>query len=108
MVEQNDTLGDPEWVVVRNADDAGAELDMPRAFGRDGDHDLRRSGDFGTRRMVLPKPRLVIAAAVQPLYQFQIALERERGVDAGLVEWGEKRAEAQPLGTQSHWTILPA
>jgi len=45
--------------------------------------------------VVLAEPRLIIAAAIEPLDEIEIALQRERWVDAGLVEGREKNAEAQ-------------
>src|SRR5258707_1294155 len=46
---------------------------------------------------MLAKPCLVIAAAVEPLDKFEIALQRQRRIDTRLVEWCEKNAEAQSL-----------
>ena len=47
--------------------------------------------------MVFAEPRLVVAAAIEPLDQFEIALQGECRIDTGLVEWREKDAEAQAL-----------
>src|SRR6516162_761413 len=49
---------------------------------------------------MLAEPRLIIAAAIQPLDEIEIALQCERWVDTGLMEGREKNAEAQPL---AHW-----
>ena len=104
MVEQHDALRDPKRIVIRDADHAGAELDMPRAFRGSGNHDFRRGGKFGAGGVVFAEPRFVIAAAIEPLDQFEIALQGERRVDAGLVEWCEENAEAQAL---AHGTVFP-
>ena len=39
---------------------------------------------------------IVVAAAVEPLPQFEIAFQRQGGVDAWLVERGQEDAETQP------------
>jgi hypothetical protein len=49
---------------------------------------------------MLAEPRLIIAAAIEPLDEIEIALQCERWVDAGLMEGREKNAEAQAL---AHW-----
>jgi hypothetical protein len=45
--------------------------------------------------MVLAKPRFIVTEAVEPSDQVQIVLQRQRRIDAGLVEGSEKNAEAQ-------------
>jgi hypothetical protein len=46
---------------------------------------------------MLAEPRLIIAAAIQPLDEIEIALQCERWVDARFMEGREKNAEAQAL-----------
>ena len=103
MVKQHDALRHPQRIVIRDADDAGAEPDVPGALGGGGNHDFRRGGKLGAGGVVLAEPRLVVAAAVEPLNQLEIALQRQCGVDARLVERREKNAEAQAL---AHGTVL--
>jgi hypothetical protein len=43
---------------------------------------------------MLAEPRLIIATAIQPSNEIEIALQCERWVDAGLMEGREKNAEA--------------
>lgn len=47
---------------------------------------------------MLPGPRLVAAAPVQPLNECEILFEGEGGLDAGLVERRENDAEAHAGG----------
>jgi hypothetical protein len=80
VVEQDHALGHPQRVVVRERDDAGAELDVAGALRGGRDEDLRRGDDLAAGGVVLADPRLVVAEAVEVLDQLQIALERERRV----------------------------
>src|SRR5215467_9945266 len=97
MVKEDNALGDPQRVVIRNADHPGAELDVTRALGCRRYHDFRRGGELGAGGVMLAEPCLIIAAAIQPLDEIEIALQCKRWVDAGLVEGREKNAEAQAL-----------
>jgi hypothetical protein len=60
--------------------------------------------------MVLAEPGLIIAAAVEPLDQFEIASQRERRVDAGFVKGCKKDTEAQAVYGRSFavcvWVFL--
>ena len=100
MVKEDDALSDPQRVMIRNADHPGAEFDVTRALGCRRYHDFRRGGELGASGVMLAEPRLIIATAIQPLDEIEIALQCERWVDAGLMEGREKNAEAQALG---HW-----
>ena len=80
VVEQDGPLGDPQRVVVADADHAGAELDVAGPLGGGGDEDLRRGDDLGAGRVVLADPRLVEAEPVEVLDQLEVALERQRRV----------------------------
>ena len=51
--------------------------------------------------MVLAEPGLIIAAAVEPLDQLEIASQRERRVDAGFVKGRKKDTEAQAVHGRS-------
>src|ERR1700742_5098277 len=51
--------------------------------------------------MVLAEPGLIIATAVEPLDQLEIASQRERWVDAGFVKGRKKDTEAQAVHQRS-------
>ena len=97
MVEEDGSLGDPQRVVVADADHAGAELDVAGSLRRDGDEDLGRSDDLGTGRVVLADPRLVPAEAVEMLDQLEIPLERQRGVLARRMKRRHEDSEPQTV-----------
>ena len=80
VVEQHGPLGDPERVVIADADHAGAELDVAGPLGGRGDEDLGRGDDLAAGRVVLADPGLVPAQPVEVVDQLQIALERQRRV----------------------------
>src|SRR5215472_18523976 len=103
MVEEDDALSHPQRTVIRNADHPGAELDVTRALSRRRYHDFRRGGELGAGGVMLAEPCLIIAAAIQPLDEIEIALQCKRWVDAGLMEGRKKNAEAQAL---AHGTFL--
>src|SRR5205823_13840848 len=92
-------------MVVRQADHAGPELDMPRALGRDTDEQLGRGDDLPPGAVMLADPGLVETKAVEPLDQLEIALQRQRRVLRKSVEGRHKDAEAQAVG-QGH-VVLP-
>jgi hypothetical protein len=96
MIQQHQPFGYPEGIVVGDADDSGAKPDVPGPLGRRRDHQFRRGRDLGAGRVMFAKPGFVIAAAIEPLDQFQVALQGKRGVDPRLMERGEKDSEAQP------------
>ena len=97
MVEQDYALGDPKGIMIREADDTGAQLNMARPFSRHGHEDFRRSADLRSRRMMFAEPRFVIAAAIEPLNELKIALQRERRIDAWLMERCQKDAKTKPM-----------
>ena len=97
MIEQHDALRHPERIVIRDADHASAKPDITGALGSGRDHDFRRRGKLSACGVMLAKPRLVVAAAVEPLDKFEIALQRQRRIDTRLMEWCEKNTEAQSL-----------
>src|SRR5206468_497649 len=88
----------PQRVVVADADDAGAQLDVPGALAGGGDEDLGRGDDLAAGRVVLADPRLVSAEAVEVFDEGEIALEGERGVLAGRMEGRHEDAETKPIG----------
>src|SRR5271169_907254 len=83
--------------MIREADDARAELNVARPFSRHGHEDFRRSADLRSRRVMFAAPRFVIAATVEPLDKLEIALQRERRIDAWLVERREKNTESKSI-----------
>ena len=98
VVELHRPLGDHVRVVVGDADDARAELDVLGPLGRGGDEDLRAGDDLGAGRVVLADPRLVPAEPVEVLDQLEVAFDGERRVLAGLVERRHEDAEAESVG----------
>jgi hypothetical protein len=47
--------------------------------------------------MMFPEPRFVKAAAIEPLDEFKIALQRERRIYPWLVERRQKGAKTKPM-----------
>src|ERR1700730_10550756 len=105
MVEQDYALGDPQGVVIRKADDAGAQPNRPLPSSRHGHEDFRRSADLRSRRMMFAEPRFVIAAAIEPLDELKITLQRERRIDAWLMKRRQKDAKTKPM---RHAYFLPS
>ena len=97
MVEEDGSLGDPQRVVIADADHAGAELDVARSFRRDRDEDLGRCDDLGTGRVVLADPRFVPAEAIEMLDQLEIPLERQRGVLSRRMKRRHENSEPQTV-----------
>ena len=95
-VELHDPLGDVERMVVRQADDAGAEADRARHLAGAGEEHLRRGDRLPARRVVLAAPELVVAETVEVGDELEVALQLQRRVVAGRVVGGEERSELQP------------
>ena len=74
-------------------------ISWPREYGGR-DEDLGRGDQLPAGRMVLPDPHLVIAQVVHPLDQLHVAVHRERGVLADLVEGREEYAELHAFVSQ--------
>ena len=83
MVEQDRPVRHPQRVVVRQRQDAGAELDVPGLGGDVGDEDLRRGDDLGAARVVLADPGLVVTEVVELADRRHVARDRRRRVLAG-------------------------
>ena len=96
VVEEDHALGDPERVVVGDADDAGAQPDVPGALRGGRDEDLRRGDDLAAGGVVLADPGLVVAEPVEVRDQLEVALERQGRVVAGRMERRQEHPEAQP------------
>ncbi len=96
VVEQHDAVGGGEGVVVRQAHHAGAEADVPGAFGGDGEEQFGGGDELPPGAVMLADPRLVEAERIGVLDQLQVPLEREGRVLAGLVEGRQEHAEGHP------------
>ena len=108
MVEQCVAVRDVERVMVRDADHARAEHDAARAPCGGGDENVRRRNDFPSRGMMLADEDLVVAGAVEPFDEFEVALETKRGVFAGAMEWRHENAEFHPVLLAFAWRSLGA
>src|ERR1700733_1380353 len=97
MVEHHDSLCDVERMMVRNRDDAGAELDSLGALGRGDQEHFRRRDRLPSRRMMLADPELVVVKLIEQFGEFEIALKLERRMLADRMMWREKHAKAESL-----------
>ena len=95
MVEEHDSLGRPQRVVVRQRHHAGAELDAPGAGGCGSDEDLGGGDDLAAGGVVFTDPRLVEAEHVHVLQEVEIGLEGQCGVVLRWVERCHEGAETQ-------------
>ena len=98
VVQLDHAVGDHERVVVGEADDAGAELDVAGAFGGGGDEEFGRGDGLPAGAVVFADPGFVVAQMVEPLEGFKVALEAEGGVFAEPVEGGQKDSELHAWG----------
>src|SRR4029434_871741 len=96
MIEQNDPLRHPEWIVVTQADHTGSQLDAASALGGDCDKDLRRCDYFTAGRVMFANPRFVVAQRVEVLDEIKVTRQRESGILARRVKRGEEDAEPKP------------
>ena len=87
MVEEHDSLGRPQRVVVRQRHDAGSQLDALGACGCGGDEDLGGGDDLAAGRVVLTDPRLVETERVHVLQEVEVGLERQGRV---VLRWVER------------------
>ena len=80
-------------MVVREADDAGAQAQVAGALGG-GSHEYFRGGDgFPAGAVVLTNPGFIKTQVIQPLEQFEVALQGQGRVFADPVERGHEYAE---------------
>ena len=98
VVQLDHAVGDHERVVVGEADDAGAQLDVAGALGGGGDEEFGRGDSFPAGAVVLADPGFVVAQVIQPLEGFEVALEAEGGVFAEPVEGGQEDSELHAWG----------
>ena len=80
VVELRHAVGDHQRVVVRQADDAGAELDVLRPLRRRRHEQLRRGDSLPPGAVVFAYPRLVEVEIVEPLDQLEIPLVGDRRI----------------------------
>ena len=97
VVEQHGALGDHVGVVVRDAGDAGAELDVSGALRGGGDEDLWAGDDLAAGGVVLADPRLVVAELVEVHDQVEVTLQCQRRIFSGWVKWGHEDPEAKSI-----------
>ena len=84
-------------MMIRNRDDARAELDALRALrGRREEH-LGRRDRLPSAGMMLTDPELVVAEAVEQGREFEVALELEHRMFADRMMRSEKNAKAKPV-----------
>src|SRR5579872_4739170 len=84
-------------MMIRNRDDAGAELDpMGDHRGRRQHHFWRCDG-FPSSRMMLANPELIVAEVIEERGELQIALELQGRVFAGRMMRREKHAKAHSI-----------
>ena len=95
VVELDDAVRRRQRVVIRQRDDAGAELDPLRSLGRRCDEEFRRRDDLEPGRVVLADPRLFVAEFVEPFDEFDVAADRERRVFVQRMKRREKDPAAQ-------------
>ena len=93
-----------QGVVIGQAYDARAQLDVPGALGGGGDEELRRGDGLPAGAVVLADPRLVKAEVVQPLNQLQVPLQAQSRVLAEPVE-GRKEDTEFHAGRECHGVI---
>ena len=101
MVQLHHAVGDIEGVVVGDADDAGAQLDVLGAVGGHADEDFRRGDGLPAGAVMLADPGLIEAQVVQPLHQFQVAVQGQGWIFAHPVERPHENPELHPF-RQSH------
>src|SRR5947209_1557732 len=82
-------------MVVGQADDARAQLDMSGTLCGSGDKHFRRSDGFPASAVVLADPGLIKAEIIEPLQQLQVTLKGQRGVFTKRVEGGHENAKLQ-------------
>src|SRR5271156_2584878 len=97
MVEHHDSLCDVERMMVRNRDDAGAELDSLGAFGRGDQEHFWRRDRLPSRRMMLADPELIVVKLIEQFGEFEIALKLERRMLADRMMRREEHAKAESL-----------
>ena len=107
VVEEYHAVGDHQRVVIGQADDPGAELDVPGPLGSGSHEHFRRGNGLPATTMVLTDPGLVEPQIVEPLEQLQIALQAEGRVLSEPVERRQENPELHPCGQGHNMLSLP-
>jgi hypothetical protein len=95
VVELHEAVRHHQRMVIRQAGDAGAEANVPRALDCRADEHLGGGDDLPAGGVVLADPGLVVAEVVEPLEEFHVARHGERRVLAHAVERRQEDAELQ-------------
>ena len=94
LVGEEGSVGAPQRVVIRQRQDAGAELDVAGLGCGVGDEHEGVGDDLGAGRVVLADPDLVVAQSVQQLDRFQVPLDaRDRVLSGHGMEGGHEDAK---------------
>ncbi len=97
VVQEHHPIGHPQRVVVRQRQDAGAQVDVPGQVRHVRDEHQRVADGFDAARVVLAEPRLLEAHAVHQLDDLDIPGKRVgRVLLHGHVMRGNECAETQP------------
>ena len=105
VVKLDHTVGHHEGVVVGQADDAGPQLDVARAFGGGGNEQFGRRDSLPAGAVVLADPGLVVTQVVQPLDQLHVPVHGQGRIFADSVEGPKEYAEFHAFG-QVHCSHL--
>src|SRR5713101_9054273 len=97
MVEQGEAVRDVKGMMIRDTDDARAELDSLGAGRRDRHENFGRRDYFPSRRMMLADERFFVAELVEPFDELHVALETERRVFADAMKGGHENSELHHL-----------
>ena len=87
MIELDNAFSNPQGIVIRDADDAGAKFDVAGALRGDGDENFRRGTNLGSGRMMFAAPSFVIIAPIEPLNELEVLFQ------------SQGRVKYQPYGT---------
>jgi hypothetical protein len=86
-----------ERVVIGDRDDAGAQPDMPRAFGQGRDEHFGRTDEFIAAGMVFPDPEFIEPQPVEQNAKLKVTLQRQRRIRSGRVIGSEEISEAHRM-----------
>ena len=90
VVKLDHAVGHHEGMMIRQADNPGAQFDLLRPLRRRSDEHLRRRDDLPPGAVVLADPGFVIAQLVQPLDQLNVPSDGQGGIFANPVEGPQK------------------
>ena len=95
VIELHHALSDHEWVVVRQRNDAGAELDSMGALRGGGQEDLRRRDHLPAGGVMLAAPEFVVSQMFEVFDECKITLNLEHRLLTDRMMWCEERTETQ-------------